>query len=105
MSIFPSPAQSEPLSEPKCEQATRAISLRVREEIRGLIDQAASIQGRSRSDFMIDAARRAAEETLLDQTLVRVDRETYEHFLAILDQPPTEADYQRLISAPTPWSA
>ncbi|NEX16636.1 MAG: hypothetical protein C1943_08415 [Halochromatium sp.] len=105
MSILPPAAQSEPRSEPKSEQATRAISLRVREEIRGLIDQAASIQGRSRSDFMIDAARRAAEETLLDQTLVRVDQETYEHFLAILDHPPAEAGYQRLMSAPTPWSA
>ncbi|WPL11493.1 type II toxin-antitoxin system TacA family antitoxin [Thiorhodovibrio litoralis] len=88
----------------KSEQSTRAVSLRVRDEIRGLIDQAARIQGRSRSDFMIDAARRAAEETLLDQTLVRVDQETYERFLAVLDQPPTEAGYQRLMSAPTPWS-
>jgi hypothetical protein len=42
---------------------TRAVNLRVREEIRDLIDQAAKIQGRSRSDFMIDAARRAASRT------------------------------------------
>ncbi len=48
----------------------------MREKIRDLIDQAAKFQGRSRSDFMIDAVRRAAEETLLDQTLVKVDRET-----------------------------
>ena len=40
---------------------TRALNLPVPAEIRDLIDQAARIQGRSRSDFMIDAARRAAE--------------------------------------------
>ena len=87
------------------ESTTRAVNLRVREEIRDLIDQAAKIQGRSRSDFMIDAARRAAEETLLDQTLVRVDRETYEHFLAVLDQPPGGEGYERLMAAPSPWKA
>jgi len=84
---------------------TRALNLPVPAEIRDLIDQAARIQGRSRSDFMIDAARRAAEETLLDQTLVRVDRETYEHFLAVLDHPPAGEGYERLMAAPSPWKA
>eukprot|EP01030_Chromulinospumella_sphaerica_P031244 gene31244-31850_t len=48
--------------------ATKAVNLRVREDIRDLIDSAAHAQGRSRSDFMIEASRRAAEEALLDQT-------------------------------------
>jgi len=96
---------SAPPSVASSESTTRAVNLRVREEIRDLIDQAAKIQGRSRSDFMIDAARRAAEETLLDQTLVRVDRETYEHFLAVLDQPPAGEGYERLMAARTPWKA
>ena len=96
---------SAPPSAASSESTTRAVNLRVREEIRDLIDHAAKIQGRSRSDFMIDAARRAAEETLLDQTLVRVDRETYEHFLAVLDQPPAGECYERLMAAPTPWKA
>jgi uncharacterized protein (DUF1778 family) len=96
---------SAPPSAASPESTTRAVNLRVREEIRDLIDQAAKIQGRSRSDFMIDAARRAAEETLLDQTLVRVDRETYEHFLAVLDQPPAGEGYERLMAAQTPWKA
>ena len=90
-----SPATPEP--------TTRAVNLRVREDIRDLIDQAARSQGRSRSDFMIDAARRAAEEALLDQTLVRVDQRTYEHFLAVLDQPPEGEGFERLMRAPSPW--
>lgn len=69
------------------ETATRTVNLRVREDIRDLIDRAAQSQGKSRSEFMIDAARRAAEDGQLDQTLVRVDAETYAHFLNVLDQP------------------
>jgi len=42
---------------------THAVNLRVRHDIRDLIDRAAKIQGKTRSDFMIDAARRAAEES------------------------------------------
>lgn len=80
-----------------------AIKLWVREDVRDLIDQAAKGQGRSRSDFMIEAARRAAEESLLDRTLVRVDRQTYEHFLAVLDQPPGGEGFERLMRAPSPW--
>lgn len=87
------------------DSTTRPVNLRVREDIRELIDQAARSQGKSRSEFMIDAARKAAEEALLDQTLVRVDRQTYEHFLAVLDQPPGGQGYERLMQAKQPWKA
>lgn len=85
------------------EHATRATNLRAREDIRNLIDQAAKSQGRSRSDFMIEGARRAAEAALLDQTRVRVDQQTYEHFLAVLDQPPVGEGVERLMRSPGPW--
>jgi uncharacterized protein (DUF1778 family) len=94
-----------PSSTTRPEPHTHAVNLRVREDIRDLIDQAAKSQGRSRSDFMIDAARRAAEEALLDQTLVRVDQQTYEYFLAVLDQPPDGEDFERLMHAPSPWKS
>lgn len=83
--------------------ATHAVNLRVRDDIRGLIDRAARAQGKTRSDFMIDAARRAAEEALLDQILVRVDAETYAYFLAVLDAPPSGPGFDRLMNAPRPW--
>jgi uncharacterized protein (DUF1778 family) len=83
---------------------TRAINPGVREDIRDLIDQAAQSQGRSRYDFMTDTARRAAEEALLDQTLARVYRRTYDHFLAVLDQQPSGGEgVARLMRAPRPW--
>ncbi|MEO9131786.1 MAG: DUF1778 domain-containing protein [Sphingomonas sp.] len=79
------------------------VNLRVRTDIRTLIDTAARIQGKTRSDFMIDASRRAAEETLLDQTLLRVDQETYDHFVAVLDQPPSGPGFERIMHASKPW--
>lgn len=85
------------------EQKNHAVNLRVRSEVRALIDTAAKAQGKTRSEFMIDAARRAAEESLLDQCLVRVDQEAYQHFLDLLDQPPDGEGFERLMSAPKPW--
>ncbi|SHO67553.1 Uncharacterized conserved protein, DUF1778 family [Pseudoxanthobacter soli DSM 19599] len=83
--------------------ATRPVNLRVREDVRDLIDRAAQIAGKTRSDFMIDAARLAAEHALLDRAFVRVDHETFEHFLSVLDRPPSGEGYERLMRAPKPW--
>lgn len=83
---------------------TCAVNLRIRRDIRSLIDRAAQAHGKTRSDFMVDAARRAAEEALLDQTLVRVDQETYDHFLTVLDQPPSGEGFDRLMQARKPWT-
>ncbi len=88
---------------PKSEVKTHAVNLRVRSDTRSLIDRAARVHGKSRSDFMIDAARRAAEDALLDQTLVRVDGATYEHFLEILDKPPAGKGFEKLMQAKNPW--
>jgi uncharacterized protein (DUF1778 family) len=52
-----------------------------------------------------DAARRAAEDALLDQTQVRVDAETCAHFLEVLDAPPAGAGYKRLMNVAKPWKA
>lgn len=83
---------------------THAVNLHVRHGILTLIDRAAKAQGKTRSDFMIDAARHAAEESLLDQALVRVDQATYGHFLEVLDQPPNGDGFERLMAAPRPWN-
>lgn len=81
----------------------RPVNLRVREDVRAVIDRAAKIRGKTRSDFMIDAAFRAAEDTLLDQTLVKVDAGSYRDYLAILDEPPGGDGFERLMNAPRPW--
>lgn len=84
--------------------AVHAVNLRVRTETRALIDRAAKALGRTRSDFMIEAARRAAEEAILDQAVITVSREKYDAFLAILDRP--AQPNEKLIKSmrtPAPW--
>ncbi|MGO4835426.1 DUF1778 domain-containing protein [Rhizobiaceae sp. 2RAB30] len=88
---------------PLTDSHAKPVHLRIREDVRKVIDRAASIRGKSRTDFMIDAAYRAAEDALLDQTLVRVDEDSYRHYLSILDQPPGGEGFERLMSAPRPW--
>jgi len=94
---MPTPPQS------RSEFITRAVNLRIREDVRDLIDQAARARGRTRSDFMVEAARLAAEDTLLDQTFIQVDAQTYMQFLTLLDQPPNSDGYERLMNALSPW--
>ncbi len=80
------------------------ISIRAKSGQRDLIDQAAKRLGRSRSDFMLEAAFRQAEDVLLDQTFFTVSSEQMAAFQALLDNPPAATDrLRRLLSAPAPW--
>jgi uncharacterized protein (DUF1778 family) len=84
---------------------TGSVNIRIRPAERELIDQAAELQGKSRSDFMLEASRRAAEETLLDRTLFRVDAATYERFVAMLDGPPKPTEkLRKLMQSKAPWT-
>ena len=82
---------------------TRAVNLRMRDDVRALIDRAAKANGQSRSDFMITAACRAAEDALVTQTFIQVDAETLDRYRAILDAPPAGDGYERLMRAERPW--
>ena len=50
-----------------------AINLRAKPEQRDLIDQAAAMLGKNRSDFMLEAACDRAQSVLLDQVYFRLD--------------------------------
>jgi uncharacterized protein (DUF1778 family) len=65
-----------------------SLNIRIKPEERGLIDRAAQLLGKNRTEFMLDAARRVAEEALLDRTLFEVSPEVYQEFLNRLDAPP-----------------
>jgi uncharacterized protein (DUF1778 family) len=84
-------------------ERTGLISIRIKPADRALIDQAAA-QGKKRSEFMLEAARRAAEETLLDQTLLRVDAATFGRFVELLDRPPQpDEGLRKLLLQKAPW--
>jgi uncharacterized protein (DUF1778 family) len=80
------------------------LNLRIPVAERNLIDRAALSAGKTRTDFILEAARRSAEETLLDRALMVVSPEAYGEFLARLDQParPSEA-LRRTMRAKAPW--
>jgi uncharacterized protein (DUF1778 family) len=80
------------------------LNLRIKPEERGLIDRAATITGKTRTDFVLEAARRAAEEALMDRTVLTVSPEAYATFLARLDEPPEPNDrLRRTMQHLPPW--
>jgi uncharacterized protein (DUF1778 family) len=50
-----------------------AINLRARASDRDLIDRAAQAQGKTRSEFMLEAARERARQVLVDQVFFQLD--------------------------------
>ena len=64
------------------------LNIRIKPELRGLIDRAAELAGKNRTDFVLDAARHAAEAALMDRTVFVVNPKAYAEFLARLDAPP-----------------
>ncbi|MGE0259243.1 MAG: DUF1778 domain-containing protein [Alphaproteobacteria bacterium] len=68
--------------------AKGSINLRIEAKTRLLIDDAAAILGKTRTEFMIESARREAIDVLLDQQLFVLDPERYDAFMHKLDNPP-----------------
>lgn len=80
------------------------LNLRIKPEVRGLIDRAAQALGKSRTEFILEAATRAAEEALLDQTLVRVSPQAYADFLERLELPAVANErLQKTMHTQAPW--
>ncbi|MDK9724942.1 MAG: DUF1778 domain-containing protein [Sterolibacteriaceae bacterium MAG5] len=65
-----------------------SINLRIEAATRRLIDDAAAILGKSRTEFMIESARRQAIDVLLDQRLFALESERFDEFVRLLDNPP-----------------
>jgi uncharacterized protein (DUF1778 family) len=90
------------IHEPPTKRET--LNLRIKPEDRELIDRAAVAAGKNRTEFILDASRRAAEETLLDRALLRVDGDAFAAFQARLDAPslPNERLRKTMQTVP-PW--
>lgn len=81
-----------------------SINIRARVHQRDLIDQAAERLGRTRSDFMLDAACCKAEDVLLDQVFFPVSGATFKKFQTLLDRPlPATDKLRRLLKTKAPW--
>jgi uncharacterized protein (DUF1778 family) len=83
-----------------------AVSINIRAKVRqrDLIDQAADQLGRSRSDFMLEASCREAQNVLLDQAFFTVNAGTFAQLAALLDKPLLPTDkLRRLLKTKAPW--
>jgi uncharacterized protein (DUF1778 family) len=82
-----------------------AINLRARPEQREIIDQAARLLGKNRSDFMLEAACDKAQSVLLDQVFFRLDAAKFRQFVKLLDAPPApNPGLERLMAVRPPWA-
>ena len=91
------------ISQPK-EVKREALNLRIQPKLRTLIDHAAALVGKNLTDFVLDAARQAAEDALLDCTVFVVGSKAYAQFLERLDAPPQPNErLRRTLRTPAPW--
>jgi len=63
------------------------LSMRLPEADLAIIDRAAGLRGRSRTDFVRDAAVRAAEDIVMEATLIRMSPGGFAHFMKAIAGP------------------
>ncbi|HEY9598696.1 MAG TPA: DUF1778 domain-containing protein [Cyanophyceae cyanobacterium] len=90
----------------KAEKTKRSevVNMRIEPNQLDLIDMAASLCGKTRSAFMLEAAYRAAQEALLEQRLFCLSDEQWEAFNKALDAPPMNNEKLiQLLQTKSPW--
>ena len=82
------------------------LSMRLPETDITIIDRAADIRGRSRTDFVRDAAVRAAEEVLMENTFLRMSPQAFSHFSAVIAAPAKSVpELVKLFKRKAPWES
>ena len=83
---------------------SQAISLRISDRDRKLIDRAASVLSKSRTEFLLDSARAAAADALLDRSLFVLEPKEFKAFAAALAKAPSSKDVLKALKRrPAPW--
>jgi len=82
------------------------LSMRLPEADIAVIDRAARLRGRSRTDFVREAAVQAAEDVLLERSLIRMSPSGFNAFVKSLSGPATPVpELVELLRRPAPWEA
>jgi uncharacterized protein (DUF1778 family) len=80
------------------------LSMRLLEADIAIIDRAARLRGRSRTDFVREAALRAAEEVLMERTLIRMSPAGFAAFRDAIEAPAAPVpEMVELLRRPAPW--
>ena len=84
--------------------ATKIINFRAPASKQALIDHAAEVLGKNRTEFILEASCEKAREVLADQTHFVLSRQALQRFNELIQAPLTNTDaLQRLLSTPAPW--
>src|SRR5438876_7368777 len=95
-----------PLMPRAVERKEHPLSMRLPETDIAIIDRAAALRGRSRTDFVRDAAVRAAEDVLMETAPIRMSPTGFKAFMAALSGPGTAVpEMVELFRRPAPWEA
>lgn len=82
------------------------LGLRATPEQEAVLRRAAEVAHKSLTDFILDSACQAAEQTLLDQRLFMVSGSQYRAMMDLLERPVQDNDELRdLFSRKAPWDA
>jgi uncharacterized protein (DUF1778 family) len=97
---------SAPAAKPQpAQRRDTTINLRLPGRVRELIDTAAAASGTTRTEFMIESARRRAIDVMLDQRLLVLEADDWKAFNRALDDPPLPNDKLRsLMARKPPWN-
>lgn len=80
------------------------FNIRTSQQNLAVIDRAAAVLGKTRTDFVLEASRHEAEDVLLGRVFFAVDGATYEQFVELLDATPlATGELRKLFQTPAPW--
>lgn len=80
------------------------LAMRMPESDLSVIDRAASLRGRTRSDFIREAAVRAAEEAILENTFIRMSPKGFKAFMDMLEEPAKPVpELAEVLKRKAPW--
>lgn len=82
------------------------LSMRLPEADIAIIDRAANLRGRSRTDFVREAAVRAAEDVVMETAPIRMSPAGFKSFMAALAKPGHPVpEMVELLQRKAPWES
>ncbi|MBR0870780.1 DUF1778 domain-containing protein [Bradyrhizobium tropiciagri] len=82
------------------------LSMRLPDADIAIIDRAATLRGRSRTDFVREAAVRAAEDVLMETAPIRMSAAGFKAFMAAVAGPAAPVpEMRKLFQRTAPWEA
>lgn len=86
------------------ERKDHPLSMRLPDADIAIIDRAATLRGRSRTDFVRNAAVRAAEDVLMETAPIRMSGDGFRSFLKALSAPPAPVpEMIEVLKRAAPW--